>query len=182
MAEPEKAPLRVSAAYIGLGSNLGDARGTLVAAVEALAGLGDVEAVSGLYETDPIGYEQQPVFLNAAVRLRWDGEPLVLLDRLLGIEALFGRERAIRFGPRTLDLDLLAVPGVECDTERLTLPHPRLTEREFALRPLADIAPDLVVSGRSVRSWLVALPPQGVRPAGRLMPDVGAADTGDDAP
>ena len=164
----ERPPLRVTPAYIGLGSNLGDARGTLAGAVAALAGLGTVAAVSPLYETDPIGYLDQPPFLNAAARLDTALEPLALLDGLLAIEARFGRERSVRFGPRTLDLDLLVYAGVECDTERLTLPHPRLGDREFALRPLADLDPRLQVAGETVASLLARLPPQGVRPAGTL--------------
>ena len=166
MAGPEKPPERVTVAYVGMGANLGDARATLAAAVDALRELGEVRAVSPLYETDPVGLEDQPVFLNGAVALATSLDPHELLDALLAIEARFGRERTVRWGPRTLDLDLLAMDGVELDDPRLTVPHPRLVEREFALRPLADIAPGLLVGGVAVADRLAALPPQGVRPAG----------------
>jgi 2-amino-4-hydroxy-6-hydroxymethyldihydropteridine diphosphokinase len=168
MAGPEKPPDGVTIAYVGMGANLGDARSTLAAAAEALAGLGEVRAVSPLYETDPVGLEDQPVFLNGAVALATRLGPHELLDGLLAIEARFGRERMVRWGPRTLDLDLLAMDGVELDDERLTVPHPRLEEREFALRPLADVAPGLVVGGVAVADRLAALEPQGVRPVGPL--------------
>jgi 2-amino-4-hydroxy-6-hydroxymethyldihydropteridine diphosphokinase len=164
----QRPPLRVTPTYIGLGSNLGDARATLAGAVAALADLGEVASVSALYETDPVGYLDQPPFLNAAARLDTVLEPLELLDALLAIEARFGRERSVRFGPRTLDLDLLVYPGADCESERLTLPHPRLAEREFALRPLADLDPGLDVGGVTVAELLRALAPQGVRPAGTL--------------
>jgi 2-amino-4-hydroxy-6-hydroxymethyldihydropteridine diphosphokinase len=168
MAGPAKPPARVTVAYVGLGANLGDARSTLVAAVRALAQLGEVRAVSQLYETDPVGLEDQPVFLNAAVALRTELGPDDLLEALQAVEARFGRERTVRWGPRTLDLDLLAMEGVERDDPHLTVPHPRLVEREFALRPLADIAPDLPIAGIPVAERLAALDPQGVRPAGPL--------------
>lgn len=107
----ERPPLRVTPAYIGLGSNLGDARGTLAGAVAALAGLGTVAAVSPLYETDPIGYLDQPPFLNAAARLDTALEPLALLDGLLAIEARFGRERSVRFGPGRSTSTCSCTPG-----------------------------------------------------------------------
>ena len=166
MAGHEKPPGRVTVAYVGVGANLGDPRATLAAAVAALGELGEVRAVSPLYETDPVGLEDQPVFLNGAVALATSLDPYALLDALLAIEARFGRERTVRWGPRTLDLDLLAMDGVELDDPGLTVPHPRLAEREFALRPLADVAPGLLVDGVAVAERLAALPPQGVRPAG----------------
>lgn len=168
MAGPAKPPARVTAAYLGLGANLGDARGTLAAAVDALRELGDVRAVSPVYETDPVGLEDQPAFLNAVAVVDTALEPYELLAALLAIEARFGRERTVRWGPRTLDLDVLAIDGVELDDPRLTVPHPRLAEREFALRPLADVAPDLAIDGVTTARRLAALEPQGVRAAGRL--------------
>jgi 2-amino-4-hydroxy-6-hydroxymethyldihydropteridine diphosphokinase len=168
MAGHAKPPARVTAAYLGLGANLGDARATLAAAVDALRELGDVRAVSPLYETDPVGLEDQPAFLNAVAVVDTALEPSELLAALLAIEARFGRERSVRWGPRTLDLDVLAIDGVELDDPRLTVPHPRLAEREFALRPLADVAPELVIDGVTAARRLAELQPQGVRPAGRL--------------
>ncbi len=168
MAGAAKPPSRVSVAYVGLGANLGDARATLAGAVESLAELGEVRAVSPLYETDPVGLEDQPPFLNAVAVVATPLDPHQLLAELLAIEARFGRERTIRWGPRTLDLDLLAMDGVQLDEPQLTVPHPRLAEREFALRPLADVAPDVPIGGVTAAQLLAALEPQGVRPAGAL--------------
>ncbi|MFI5050709.1 MAG: 2-amino-4-hydroxy-6-hydroxymethyldihydropteridine diphosphokinase [Gaiellales bacterium] len=168
MARPAKPPSRVTLAYVGLGANLGDARATLAGAVESLADLGEVRAVSPLYETDPIGLEDQPPFLNAVAVVATSLDPHGLLAELLAIEARFGRERTIRWGPRTLDLDLLAMDGVQLDEPQLTVPHPRLAEREFALRPLADVAPGVPIGEATAGELLAALEPQGVRPAGTL--------------
>jgi 2-amino-4-hydroxy-6-hydroxymethyldihydropteridine diphosphokinase len=156
----------VTRAYIGLGSNLGDPAATLRAAAARLASLGQIAAASLVYETEPVGVEDQPPFRNAVVALDTALEPLVLLDALQAIEADFGRERTIRWGPRTLDLDLLWYDGADRDTERLTLPHPRAHEREFVLRPLSEVAPELPLAGSTVRELLAALAPQGVRSTG----------------
>jgi 2-amino-4-hydroxy-6-hydroxymethyldihydropteridine diphosphokinase len=128
-------------AVIGLGSNLGDRRSALAGAVRACARLGDLLAVSSLYETAPVG-PPQPAYLNAALLLRTELEPDALFDRLLAIEREHGRVRAERWGPRTLDLDLLLIVGRSVQSERLTVPHPALAERAFALLPLLEVAPD----------------------------------------
>jgi 2-amino-4-hydroxy-6-hydroxymethyldihydropteridine diphosphokinase len=156
-------PFRGNRAYIGLGSNLGNSLEILRGAAARLAGLGTIRAVSSVYETDPVGLEEQPAFLNAVVLVDTTLEPETLLDRLLAIEADFHRERTIRWGPRTLDLDLIWYEGAEMDGERLALPHPRAAEREFVLRPLADIDPGLPLAGSTVADLLAALPSQGVR-------------------
>ena len=164
-------PFRGNRAYIGLGSNLGDSLATLRAAARRLEDFGSAAAASPIYETDPIGFEQQPPFLNAVLELDTTLSPEALLDALLAVEAEFRRERGVRFGPRTLDLDLLWYDGATRDGERLTLPHPRAHEREFVLRPLAELAPALPLAGATVAELLAALPPQGVRPTGSpLMP------------
>lgn len=126
--------------YVGLGANLGDRHGAFQRALELLPGV--VEAVSPRYETAPIG-PPQPSFLNAAARLRTTLPPLALLDALLAIERTLGRDRAqeTRWGPRTLDLDVLLWPGRTLDEPRLRVPHPRLGERAFALAPLLDVLP-----------------------------------------
>ncbi|MDX6523972.1 MAG: 2-amino-4-hydroxy-6-hydroxymethyldihydropteridine diphosphokinase [Gaiellales bacterium] len=157
-------PFRGNRAYIGMGSNLGDSLATLRAATVRLGDLGAVVAASPVYETDPVGLESQPVFLNAVVVLDTTLEPIALLDGLLAIEADFHRERTVRWGPRTLDLDLLWYAGRLVDTERLTLPHARAHEREFVLRPLADLAPELPLAGSTAGRLLAGLPGQGVRP------------------
>ncbi len=160
----ESAPHRVTQAYLAFGANLGDPADTLPRAVTACGRLGEITAVSRTYRTAPIGVTDQPDFLNAVAALETELGPAELLAGLHAIEAEFGRVRDVRWGPRTLDLDLLWYDGVESDDPELTLPHPRAVEREFVLRPLADIAPGLVIAGRTVSDWLAELAPQGVEP------------------
>ncbi len=128
-------------AYIALGSNMGDREAHLLRAIEELdaqPGI-DVTKVSGIYETDPVGYADQPAFLNMAVAVRTTLEPLELLRTQLRLESLLGRIRQVRWGPRTIDLDLLLYDNVRMDQEELTLPHPRMMERAFVLVPLHDV-------------------------------------------
>lgn len=135
---------------IALGSNLpspaGSPRQTLDAAVLRLAELGQVIAVSSYYETAPVGFADQPAFLNAAALLETSLQPRALLDRLLAVERDFGRDRShgIPNGPRTLDLDILLCDDLVLDTPDLQIPHPRMHQRKFVLTPLAQIAPHLV--------------------------------------
>ena len=131
--------------YVGVGSNLGDREETIRAAIAALP---DVVAVSELRETDPVGVTDQPPFLNGAVALDTALAPRELLEALLAVERQLGRERRERWGPRTIDLDLLLYGCEAVDEPGLTVPHPRLHERRFALEPLAELDPDLVVPGR----------------------------------
>jgi 2-amino-4-hydroxy-6-hydroxymethyldihydropteridine diphosphokinase len=126
---------------IGLGANLGDRLATLCSAVAALGEHGMVQAVSAVYETAPIG-PAQPDFLNAAVLLESMLTPQALLAELLSIERSHGRERRERWGPRTLDLDLLCADDLVLDEPGLSLPHPQLPLRAFALMPLLDVAPE----------------------------------------
>jgi 2-amino-4-hydroxy-6-hydroxymethyldihydropteridine diphosphokinase len=157
----------VRQAYVGFGANLGDPASTLQAAAAELGRTaGTVTAGSHIYRSRPIGLTDQPDFQNAVARVSTALAPEALLDELLGLEARFGRVREVRFGPRTLDLDLLWYEGVVRDDERLTLPHPRAHEREFVLRPLAELDPDLEIRGTSVAGWLARLDPQGVEPTG----------------
>jgi len=149
-----------------LGSNLGDSLQTLREATGRLASLGTVAGGSQVYESEPVGFEAQPMFRNAVVALDTTLAPLALLDALLAIEAEFKRERVVRWGPRTLDLDLIWYGGLAMEGDRLTLPHARAHQREFVLRPLADIAPGLPLAGSTVAELLEALPPQGVRATG----------------
>ncbi|HEV3404498.1 MAG TPA: 2-amino-4-hydroxy-6-hydroxymethyldihydropteridine diphosphokinase [Gaiellaceae bacterium] len=131
-------------AYIGLGSNLGDREETIRRAVELLG----AARVSTLIETEPWGYADQPRFLNAVAELETDEPPRALLARLLEIERELGRTReGPRYGPRTIDLDLLLYGDDRLDEPGLGLPHPRLHERAFVLEPLAELAPELVVPG-----------------------------------
>jgi 2-amino-4-hydroxy-6-hydroxymethyldihydropteridine diphosphokinase len=147
--------------YIGLGANLGDREATIRKALELLAAGGDVEveAVSSLRETDPIGYENQPRFLNGAAALRTELAPRPLLERLQDVELRLGRDRSgPRLGPRTIDLDLLLYGSAEIDEPGLQIPHPRLHERRFVLEPLGELDEGLEVPGRgSVRALLAGL-------------------------
>ena len=128
---------------IGLGSNLGDRAEILRRAVVELAALGELRGVSALYETEPVG-PPQPTYLNAAVRLVTALDLPRLLDALLAIERRLGRERRERWGPRTLDLDILWACSGVFESEALTVPHPRLNERAFALLPLLDVTPEAI--------------------------------------
>jgi len=146
-------------AYVGVGTNLGDRAAMIRAAVEQLRAEPAVEvvAVSSIRETDPVGIIEQPLFLNAAVALETDLSARELLERLLGIEWRLGRAReGPRFGPRTIDLDLLVYGDALIVEPGLEVPHPRLHERLFALEPLVDLDPDLVVPGRGRLADLVA--------------------------
>ena len=149
---------------IGLGSNLGESRALLEQALGRIATLGEVSAVSSLYESDPIG-PPQPVFLNAACRLQTALEPAALLAALLGIERDLGRVRRERWGPRLVDLDVLWIRGIAVETPELRVPHPELQRRAFALRPLLDVAPDASDprDGSPYAGALLALGPTGVR-------------------
>jgi 2-amino-4-hydroxy-6-hydroxymethyldihydropteridine diphosphokinase len=153
-------------AYIALGSNLNSEHGnraqTLCAASDRLGRLGRLAARSSLYETEPVGYRDQPAFLNAVVALRTQWEPLPLLRALLAIERELGRDRSqsVPNGPRTLDLDLLVLGDCIVAGEELSLPHPSLAHRRFVLAPLAEIAPDLrLPHGKQTVSQLLALLP-----------------------
>jgi 2-amino-4-hydroxy-6-hydroxymethyldihydropteridine diphosphokinase len=128
--------------FLSLGSNLGDRRAHLRQAVDSLP---DVVAVSPVYETEPVGGPGgQGPYLNVVVELRTEIEPRALLSICHRIEANAERVRAERWGPRTLDVDIVWIDGVELDDERLTVPHPRWKDRRFVLAPLRDLAPDLV--------------------------------------
>ena len=146
-------------AYVGVGANLGDRERTIRGAIEMLAAQPEVDVVgiSTLRETEPWGPVQQPPYLNGAVALDTELNPRDLLDLLLDVERSLGRDRAteVRFGPRTLDLDLLVHGSIVQDEPGLTLPHPRLHERRFALEPLADLEPELVVPGRGTVAELL---------------------------
>jgi 2-amino-4-hydroxy-6-hydroxymethyldihydropteridine diphosphokinase len=146
-------------AYVALGSNLGDRLAHLQLAVDSLARVPGVEvrAVSRVYETAPVGGPPQDPYLNAVVAIDTELEPYELLHRGQQIEELAARERSERWGPRTLDVDLLLVGDARVDDDDLTIPHPRMWERGFVLAPLRDVAPDLVDADEK---W------EGVREAG----------------
>lgn len=137
-------------AYIGMGANLpspaGPPEATLAAAAERLAMLGRIAAHSSLYSTEPVGYAEQPRFVNAVVALETELSARALLDALMRVEREFDRDRvnAVPNGPRTLDLDILLFGDCVMDAPGLRIPHPRLAERAFVLEPLNEIAPEVV--------------------------------------
>ncbi|WP_199624088.1 2-amino-4-hydroxy-6-hydroxymethyldihydropteridine diphosphokinase [Paenibacillus alkalitolerans] len=132
-------------AYLGLGSNVGDRESNLLQAVRMLAERDEIAvvSVSKIYETDPVGYVEQPAFLNMACRIGTSLPPASLLQAVLDVERKLGRVRTVRWGPRTIDIDILLYNELKLDTPELTLPHPRLTERPFVLVPLRDVMPDM---------------------------------------
>jgi len=158
-------------AYVGVGANLGDRERTIRRAIDILAAQPGIElvGVSPLRETEPWGPVEQPAYLNGAVALDTELAPRDLLDVLLDVEQSLGRDRSteVRFGPRTLDLDLLVHGDLAHDEPGLTLPHPRLHERRFALEPLADLDPELVVTGWGTVSELLASLDAGSRGDGQ---------------
>jgi 2-amino-4-hydroxy-6-hydroxymethyldihydropteridine diphosphokinase len=147
-------------AYVALGANLGDREATIRAALAALDAADGVRvtAVSSLTETDPVGYLDQPRFLNGAAALETTLPPRQLLDLLLAVERRFGRIRdgVPPQGPRTLDLDLLLYGDAELEEPGLRIPHPRLHERRFVLEPLAELDPSLEVPGKGEIQTLLA--------------------------
>ena len=146
-------------AYVGLGANLGPREVTLLRAVDLLAGEPGIEvlAVSQLHETDPVGNTDQPEFLNGAVSAETTLEPREFLDALLRVERELGRVRdGTPWGPRTIDLDLLVYGDEIVDEPGLRVPHPRLHERRFALEPLVELEPELVIPGQGPVSELLA--------------------------
>ena len=160
-------------ALLGFGGNLGDVRTTLDRAVTELCDGYDVRLVarSSDYRTPPWGVTDQPPFVNLAIVVETALTPRALLDRALRVEAMFGRDRTKepRWGPRTLDIDIIAYDELEIEEPGLTLPHPHLFERVFVLAPLAEIAPDRKIKGSTIaqalapldRSGIEKLPPKG---------------------
>jgi 2-amino-4-hydroxy-6-hydroxymethyldihydropteridine diphosphokinase len=153
-------------ALLAFGGNLGNARDTLARAIAMLCDGTDVRltARSSDYSTPPWGVEDQPRFVNLAIAVETTLAPHALLARAQAVERAFGRDRARerRYGPRTVDIDLIAYDDVALDTSGLTLPHPRLFERAFVLVPLAEIAPDRLIGGVRVRDALARVDAGGV--------------------
>ncbi len=135
--------------FIGLGSNLDDPQNQVLRALQALDGLPHTRllARSSLYRSAPVGYPEQPDFINAVAKLETALSPRILLDALLGLERECGRTREFRNAPRTLDLDVLLYDDLCCHEHGLTIPHPQMHVRAFVLRPLLEIAPDCMIPG-----------------------------------
>jgi len=160
----------MASALIALGGNVGDVRATFEKAIANICGMAQAALVarSSDYSTPPWGEEDQARFFNACIEIDSSLDPHALLFVLHKVEQKFGRDRARekRWGPRTLDLDLIAYDDVALDKPELTLPHPRLFERAFVLVPLAEIAPDRVIGGRRVAEALADLSTEGIERLG----------------
>lgn len=158
-ADPARAaPAQPVIAYLGLGANLGDRADNLRRAVALLAATPGIRLrrLSSVYETEPVGYRDQPRFLNQVAEVETDLAPQALLACARAVEAALGRTRGVRWGPRTMDVDILLYDEVSLAEPDLVLPHPRLTERAFVLVPLAEIAPALVLPGGRTAAELAA--------------------------
>ncbi|PYQ37300.1 MAG: 2-amino-4-hydroxy-6-hydroxymethyldihydropteridine diphosphokinase [Acidobacteria bacterium] len=151
---------RARVAYLGLGSNLGDRRAHLEAALREIAGFAPLRKVSSFYQTEPVGFRDQPDFWNVVVEISWSGTPRGLLEKTRRVERRVGRTSTFANGPREIDVDILDFAGRLRETGDPILPHPRLSGRRFALAPLAEINPSWSDprSGRGVADLLRALP------------------------
>ncbi|MBU6462343.1 MAG: 2-amino-4-hydroxy-6-hydroxymethyldihydropteridine diphosphokinase [Bradyrhizobium sp.] len=158
---------------IALGGNIGEVRATFRKAIADICGMAQaaLRARSSDYSTPPWGNEAQARFVNACIEIETRLDPHALLFTLHKIERKFGRDRAreTRWGPRTLDLDLIAYDDLRLDSPELTLPHPRLFERAFVLVPLVEIVPDRLIAGRSIKAALADLSTEGIE----RLPDLG---------
>lgn len=149
--------------YLGLGSNLGDERASLEQALTLLSEKVTITQRSSFYESEPVDYTDQPWFLNLVVEGETELDPLELLQFTQGIEQSMKRVKTIRFGPRTIDVDILIYDSLAMTTETLTIPHPRMKERAFVMVPLAEIAPDLRIGRLTVRDILRDLKGEAIR-------------------
>jgi 2-amino-4-hydroxy-6-hydroxymethyldihydropteridine diphosphokinase len=150
---------------LGLGGNIGDSRTLMAKALRELASTPGVTlmAVSALYETPPWGKTDQPPFLNAAALIETTLSPRALLDAILDVERKLGRQRTERWGPRTVDIDILLVGDDAIDEPGLKIPHPHLHERAFALRPLVEVMPNAAFGGRRAEEWLAETDRSGMK-------------------
>lgn len=155
-------------AFIALGSNIGNRYDYLLNAIEHLAKHPNIQLVniSSIYETDPVGYEEQDLFLNMVTEIQTDMDAHELLDFCLNVELELGRKREIAWGPRTIDLDILLYNQENISSEKLIIPHPRMRERNFVMIPLSEIRPDIIIPNieKPLEAWINELPnKEGVR-------------------
>lgn len=147
-------------AYLSLGSNLGNREQNLRGAIRQASALGRLVAVSSFYQTEPVEFTDQPWFLNCVIALETATQPAQLMAELLRIEHEMGRQRVLKKGPRSIDIDILLFGDDVVNTPELTIPHPEMARRRFVLQPLAEIAPELLhpVSQKTVTQILAELP------------------------
>ncbi|MGM0472052.1 MAG: 2-amino-4-hydroxy-6-hydroxymethyldihydropteridine diphosphokinase [Bacillota bacterium] len=156
----------MSVVYLSLGSNIGDREGYLKKAIAKLAKSPrlEVDSISSIYETDPVGYTDQDQFLNLVVQIETTFAPLELLDYIQQIELDLDRTREIHWGPRTIDIDIILFGKQEIESDRLVIPHPRFHKRAFVLKPLADLTDKQVYQGQTPKELLAQLPKsQGIK-------------------
>lgn len=167
---PEPAQTMIHTVYLALGSNLGDRHKHLCDALQGLREVLSIECVSSIYETEPVGYLEQPAFFNLVCKGTTPLSPLELLKVAKDTEVRLGRQATFRNGPRVIDIDILLYDNLCMQKEQLTIPHPRMTERAFVLVPLAEIAPDTIEpeQKRTAQALLSAISRQGVRKVGSL--------------
>lgn len=157
-------PTAIHHIYLALGSNIGNRQKNLSAALERLRAIMDIHKLSSVYETEPVGYLDQPRFLNMVCYGQTTASPDELLRSTKAIEEALGREPSFRNAPRPIDIDILLYDNLRMETEDLTIPHPRMSERAFVLVPLAEIAPTAIdpVSGKTAQELLLAVPQAGI--------------------
>lgn len=155
----------MSKAYLGIGSNLGDKKENINSAIELLKDNDSITVtkVSSIYETEPVGYLDQDLFLNVVCEIETGLLPYELLDCCNQIEAQLKRVRLIHWGPRTIDVDILLYDDLKLQEERLTIPHPRMKERAFVIIPLMELAPEITIDGEAIASIAEGLKDEGVR-------------------
>lgn len=153
----------MSKIYLGIGSNIGHRKANLEEALDRLKERVSFTQVSSFYETEPVDYLDQPWFLNLVAEGETTLTPQELLQFTQRVEQDMKRVKTVRFGPRTIDVDILLYDDVEMDTPDLTLPHPRMRARNFVMVPLSEIAPDLIIGGESVTQILAALKGEAIR-------------------
>lgn len=151
--------------YLSLGSNMGDKVDYLDKAVDMIQKNEDIHnvKVSSYYQTDPVGYLDQDVFVNIAIELETELTPLEMLDLCQHVEETLNRVRVIRWGPRTIDVDIILYDGIDMESERLILPHPRAYERAFVLVPMAELNDELIIHNQTITELMKVLDTAGVR-------------------